>query len=234
MAAKKAASAGIAKPNRKGVAVGDPFMLKKGWNFMENKGFSLVELIVVIAIMAILVGVAVPVYTSYIDKAEKAVDEQYLSEVVYAAQLFAAENGLVLEKIAIAPVVKADTKQGIELFAKDGDTVYRVEDLSALYDMVGSYNPDVNYDHYYTPNTNTTESAGTCPEHAWVFDPPATCIRDGVKRCTNDGCGATQIDSATGHAKGSFLFKVGNLEIYGCSHEGCDYQIVVPQGHLIG
>ena len=30
---------------------------------MNNKGFSLVELIVVIAIMAILVGVAVPVYT---------------------------------------------------------------------------------------------------------------------------------------------------------------------------
>lgn len=46
-----------------------------------NKGFSLVELIVVIAIMAILVGVAVPVYTSYIDKANVSVDKQYLGEL---------------------------------------------------------------------------------------------------------------------------------------------------------
>jgi type IV pilus assembly protein PilA len=46
-----------------------------------NKGFSLVELIVVIAIMAILVGVAVPVYTSYIKEAEDAVDQQYIESM---------------------------------------------------------------------------------------------------------------------------------------------------------
>lgn len=46
-----------------------------------NKGFSLVELIVVIAIMAILVGVAVPVYTSYIQKAEDNVEKQYADEL---------------------------------------------------------------------------------------------------------------------------------------------------------
>ena len=208
---------------------------------MENKGFSLVELIVVIAIMAILVGVAVPVYTSYIDKAQKAADEQYLSEVVYAAQLFAAENGLVLEKIAIAPVVKADTKQGIELFAKDGDTVYRVEDLSALYDMVGGYTfstkkEDVTVQYYQptAPEEGTPEGAEHTHDYSVVVQ-PKTCTQDGITKC--NGCAATQIDSATGHTINTETdpyVQVGNLKIYTCKESGCSYQIVVPQGHLIG
>ena len=56
---------------------------------MKNKGFSLVELIVVIAIMAILVGVAVPVYTSYIEKAQKAKDEQMVDEIKHAIEIAA-------------------------------------------------------------------------------------------------------------------------------------------------
>ncbi|MBE6543794.1 MAG: prepilin-type N-terminal cleavage/methylation domain-containing protein [Ruminococcaceae bacterium] len=47
-----------------------------------NKGFSLVELIVVIAIMAIIAGVAIPVYTTYIDKTNKAADEQLFADIM--------------------------------------------------------------------------------------------------------------------------------------------------------
>lgn len=57
----------------------------------SNKGFSLVELIVVIAIMAIIAGVAVPVYTSYIAKANEGADESVYSEAVYAAKLAVVE-----------------------------------------------------------------------------------------------------------------------------------------------
>lgn len=54
---------------------------------MKNKGFSLVELIVVIAIMAILVGVAVPVYTSYIGKAQISADKNLVDEIVHATEI---------------------------------------------------------------------------------------------------------------------------------------------------
>lgn len=40
----------------------------------NNKGFSLVELIIVIAIMAILVGVLAPQYLKYVEKSRKSTD----------------------------------------------------------------------------------------------------------------------------------------------------------------
>ena len=66
---------------------------------MKNKGFSLVELIVVIAIMAILVGVAVPVYTSYIGKANEAKDAQLLGEINSAFMVACVDNNVDFDDI---------------------------------------------------------------------------------------------------------------------------------------
>lgn len=52
-----------------------------------NKGFSLVELIVVIAIMAIIAAVAIPVYSSYVTKAEEAVELDSISSLIDAVKL---------------------------------------------------------------------------------------------------------------------------------------------------
>ena len=68
-----------------------------------NKGFSLVELIVVIAIMAILVGVAVPVYTGYIGSANEAKEKQYVGE------LEAAINTVYIEFLAEGKTVSTFT-----------------------------------------------------------------------------------------------------------------------------
>jgi type IV pilus assembly protein PilA len=52
-----------------------------------NKGFSLVELIVVIAIMAVIAAVAIPVYSNYVTKAEDAVELQKVYDLIYAVKL---------------------------------------------------------------------------------------------------------------------------------------------------
>ena len=71
---------------------------------MKNKGFSLVELIVVIAIMAILVGVAVPVYSSYIEKANAAKDEQLLGEINSAFAVVCAGNAIDINTVTDATI----------------------------------------------------------------------------------------------------------------------------------
>lgn len=58
-----------------------------------NEGFTLVELIVVIAILAILAGVAVPAYSGYIEKAERAADDQLLGTLNTAFAAACAFNG---------------------------------------------------------------------------------------------------------------------------------------------
>lgn len=58
---------------------------------MNDKGFSLVELIIVIAIMAILLVVLAPQYLKYVERSRNSTDLQNATEIVTALQVYAAD-----------------------------------------------------------------------------------------------------------------------------------------------
>jgi len=81
----------------------------------KNKGFSLVELIIVIAIMAILVGVMAPQLIKYIEKANVAADKQ-IADTVHTAVVTAASDPDVVT--ATSPGIPAsDTTASAQLGA---------------------------------------------------------------------------------------------------------------------
>ena len=69
----------------------------------NNKGFSLVELIVVIAIMAVLVGVLAPQFMGYVEKSREATDIQNLDSVRTQVEAYCADHeGVTAVTVAIA------------------------------------------------------------------------------------------------------------------------------------
>lgn len=64
----------------------------------SNKGFTLVELIIVVAILAVLTGALVPQYLNYVEKSRIGVDEAYIGAVADAVRTIAASTPEVYGK----------------------------------------------------------------------------------------------------------------------------------------
>ena len=86
--------------------------IKKFFTIARNGsgGFTLVELIVVIAILAILAGVAVPSYNGYIKKARESADYQIIAAVNTAFASACLENNIPVTSVASSSISLIDKK----------------------------------------------------------------------------------------------------------------------------
>ncbi len=75
---------------------------------MNNKGFSLVELIIVVAIMAVLIGVLAPAYLQYVEKSKKTSDCDAISAALNAMEICAADPALDWSNQAVSATVGAN------------------------------------------------------------------------------------------------------------------------------
>lgn len=71
--------------------------MNKKQKSLTNKGFSLVELIIVIAIMAVLVGVLAPQYIKYVEKSRVSADAQQVEEFTGAMTVLASDVDVTLD-----------------------------------------------------------------------------------------------------------------------------------------
>ena len=219
----------------------------------NNKGFSLVELIVVIAIMAILAAVAVASFSIYIERANDAADMEYLSNLMYLAQLYAIENQLDLDSVVISEHgVKGPDDIGllITVPGQEEKDVLTGEQIREIYDAVGDwefkgegFKDQIDFKPEYGENDDdqTVEGDKGClhTDCDITYRAP-TCKHSGYEKISCKSCTYEKVSvlDATGiHDFSNPPIDVGsNYCYYICATQGCsqvkiaskDGSVVVP------
>lgn len=91
----------------------------------NNKGFSIVELIVVIAIMAVLVALLAPQFLRYVDKSRMSIDIQNVELMCHTVETYAADvDSHHVDIPSYNKIVLTNSKTMVDSSSVDEDTKY--------------------------------------------------------------------------------------------------------------
>lgn len=173
---KSAFKAGIRRPGTHKRGKGEMNMLKWFNNKKkDNKGFSLVELIIVVAIMAILVGLLAPQYIKYVEKSRKSADATNMDTLVNAVQVRAADAETDIPVGTYTITLKKDAEP---VFKKDGTPVKATQGNVKGYQFVDAIAENV-----------ADYKSVRLKSNKWTEDPTAhiTVTKDGSTTITYSG-----------------------------------------------
>lgn len=98
----------------------------------SNKGFSLVELIIVIAIMAILIAVMGPQLIKYVEKANIEADQSTLDAIYKAVEYARIDPNVLMDAASQPQIDSLETPQKLETLLAPSDTVFTQTVLDTL------------------------------------------------------------------------------------------------------
>lgn len=112
----------------------------------NNKGFSLVELIIVIAIMAILAGALAPALIKYINKSRRSADISNADTIRTACQTaMSDENAMVAIGTGVTGASVSDLKSGYGAFSTEISSILGNSTITSKYfDKGNEFTVDIN------------------------------------------------------------------------------------------
>ncbi|OQX92036.1 MAG: hypothetical protein B6D58_04960 [candidate division Zixibacteria bacterium 4484_95] len=154
------------------------FKLKKNiFNFKSNNGFTLVELMITVAILGVLATIAIPAYHNYINRAKQSDAIIGLKAAQMAQEQFFSENNRYASTVDILPGFN-DTGAANNSFAK-GDYTLTVASASTApaFSLAAQAVVGGSTDRWTISNTNIDPVADTnmpgLPGYSvfrWIFE----------------------------------------------------------------
>lgn len=132
----------------------------------NNKGFSLVELIVVVAIMAVLMIVVAPQFLRYVEKTRSQKDDSAVHELLHSIEIAVADEDIYNSLGTTTTVAAADNTTVVVSGASDN---------SLLNELKLVFPPDAKIDfssaeyssRTYTVTITKTASSGATVSGSW-------------------------------------------------------------------